>query len=208
MNNRLTYYHHALEQAQQAGDRGAEAEALSNLGDEYLTLQESLRALPCYREAWVIFQELGDRNGTAKIMGQLGNAYKAQGRYDQATEWYRRSIDEFRAIGDQMGEAISHFNLGATLAQIEHPIEAWEAYRQARLLYQLLGLGERVQACDLAIYTVTQGHPEETGRPQAPVIDAPQPRRRGRRGLGAIMQWLLHQWHRFWHWVGQGRRGT
>jgi hypothetical protein len=87
-------------------------------------------------------------------------------------------LDIAREIGDIRGEAIAWFNLGLSLENLNREADALGAYRNARELYQTMGLDAKVQDCNNAI--------ERLSQPKKPVIF--------RRGFWG---WL----RRLWLWV-------
>lgn len=87
----------------------------------------------------------------------LGNAYNSLGQYQRAIEYYQQSLEITRDIGDRNGEAIAWFNLGLALENVKQKSEAIDAYRNARQLYQAMGLDADVQDCDKAIERLSKG---------------------------------------------------
>jgi tetratricopeptide (TPR) repeat protein len=100
----------------------------------------------------------------------LGSAYHSLGQYQQAIEFYQQSLAIKREIGDRRGEAKAWFNLGLALENVKRESDAVDAYRNARELYQAMGLDPDVQDCDKTIDRLSQ--------PQVP-----------------IWRWLKRLWH-------------
>ncbi|MHC5739540.1 tetratricopeptide repeat protein, partial [Nostoc sp.] len=130
-----------------------------------------------------IAREIGDRFGEGSALGNLGIAYYSLGQYQQAIEFQQQSLNITREIGDIRGEANSWFNLGLSLENVNREPDALGAYRNARELYQVMGLDANVVDCNNAIERISQ--------PKTPVVS--------RRGFWV---WL----RRLWRWVRSIRK--
>jgi tetratricopeptide (TPR) repeat protein len=114
----------------------------------------------------------------------LGLAYFQQGQYPEAIELFQQSLAIAREIGDRNSQAKAWFNLGLVLEEVNREPDALGAYRNARELYQTMGLDANVQDCNNAI--------ERLSQPKKPVVS--------QRGFWG---WL----RRFWRWLrGSFRR--
>ncbi len=98
--------------ARQAGDRSAEASALSNLGVVDLQQGRHRRAASHLQRALSLSREAGDRIGEAGALMNLGVADLRQGRYQQAVSQLERALALSRETGDRTGEAHALINLG------------------------------------------------------------------------------------------------
>jgi hypothetical protein len=87
-------------------------------------------------------------------------------------------LDIAKEIGAIRGEASSWFNLGIALENVNREPDAVGAYRNARELYQTMGLDADVQNCNDKI--------ERLSQPKKPVVS--------QRGFWG---WL----RRFWRWL-------
>jgi tetratricopeptide (TPR) repeat protein len=81
---------------------------------------------------------------TASLIS-LGNAYGSLGQYERAIAFHQQSLDIAKEIGDIRGEANDWFNLGLSLEKVDREQDALGAYRNARELYQTMGLDTDVQ---------------------------------------------------------------
>ncbi|MEH2408656.1 tetratricopeptide repeat protein [Nostoc sp.] len=108
----------------------------------------------------------------------MGNAYNSLGQYQRAIEFHQQSWEISREIGDIRGEAITWYNLGLVFEKVDRESDALGAYRNARELFQGMGLDANVQLCNNAI--------ERLFQPKPPVVS--------RRGFWA---WL----RQLWRWV-------
>jgi len=160
--------------------------AVTSLGNAYDSLGQYQRAIEFHQQSLEIKREIGDspeerlrqRNGEGKSLGNLDNAYNSLRQYQRAIEFYQQSLEIKREIGDIRGEAIAWFNLGLSLKNVNRQSDALGAYRNARELYQAMGLDAKVQDCNNAI--------ERLSQPKTPVVS--------RRGFWG---WLC----RLWRWV-------
>jgi DNA-binding SARP family transcriptional activator/tetratricopeptide (TPR) repeat protein len=102
----------ALIAARRAGDRDAEATALSALGTIESSQARYQRATDSFRQALALFRRTGERTGQARVLGNLGLAYAYQGYCRAATGCYVQALEIFRQSGDKAGEVRTLCNLG------------------------------------------------------------------------------------------------
>jgi tetratricopeptide (TPR) repeat protein len=164
--------------AREIGDRYTQSLSLMNLGVAYSSLREYQQAINFYQQSLEIAREIGDRNTQGLSLTNLGNTYLNLGQYQEAIEFCQQSLEISREIGDIRGEAFSWFNLGLALENVNRESDALGAYRNARELFQTMGLDANVQDCNNAIKRLSQ--------PKMPVVS--------RRGFWV---WL----RRLWRWV-------
>ena len=117
---------------------------------------------------------------TASLIS-LGNAYGSLGQYERAIAFHQQSLDIAKEIGDIRGEANDWFNLGLSLEKVDREQDALGAYRNARELYQTMGLDTDVQDCNNAIEGLSQ--------PKKPLVS--------QRGFWG---WLRRFWRWLWGW--------
>ncbi len=103
---------HARRAAHQAGDRAAEATALTSLGLVDMRQGRCQQATGHFERALALFRQAGDRAGEARALTNVGNVAARRGRYHQAAAHFRRAIALFRETGDRTGEAYALGNLG------------------------------------------------------------------------------------------------
>ncbi|QSV56896.1 MAG: tetratricopeptide repeat protein [Dolichospermum sp. UKL201] len=121
---------------------------------------------------------MGARLDEGGCLNNLGEIHKSLGDYQTAIIFYEQSLDIKREIGDIRGEANAWFNLGLSLEKVDREQDALGAYRNARELYQTMGLDDKVQNCNNAI--------EDLSQPQKPVVFRTR-----------FWGWL----RRFWGWL-------
>ena len=158
--------------------------SLISLGLAYLYQGQYPEAIELFQQSLAIAREIGDRNSEGKSLANLGLAYFQQGQYPEAIELFQQSLAIAREIGDRNSQAKAWFNLGLVLEEVNREPDALGAYRNARELYQTMGLDANVQDCNNAI--------ERLSQPKKPVVS--------QRGFWG---WL----RRFWRWLrGSFRR--
>jgi DNA-binding SARP family transcriptional activator/Tfp pilus assembly protein PilF len=108
----ITIHSHARRAASRAGDRAAEAEALTNLGTIEWHQGRLSHAARHYHQALNAFRECADRGGQARTLHNLGGVDMLQGNFRQAADQVRQAMVLFRESGDRAGEARSLQNLG------------------------------------------------------------------------------------------------
>ncbi|YAF95067.1 MAG: tetratricopeptide repeat protein [Nodularia sp. CChRGM 3473] len=177
----IEFYQQSLNIAREIGDRNSETSSLMGLGNVDFSLGQYQQAIEFYQQSLNIAREIGDRNGVSDSLGNLGNAYRSLGECQQAIDFLQQSLAIAREIGDIRGEANSWFNLGLTLENINRELDALGVYRNARELYQKMGLDADVQNCNNAI--------ERLSQPQTPVVT--------RRGFWS---WLRGWWRWLRSW--------
>jgi len=133
---------HARQAAQHSGDRHAEAQALTDLGNVHGRLGRFEQAADHYRHALVLFRRLADRSGQARALANLGTVHSELGRYRQAADRQQRALGLFREVGDRVGEARALTNLGLVHWRMGRHRQAIE--RQQRALGLFREVGDRV----------------------------------------------------------------
>ena len=132
---------HARRAAAQAGDRTAEAAALTMLGTAEAA-QGRLRQATCNLEqALAICQQNGDRIGEARALGNLGMADFCEGRYQQAARRHRKALGIYLEVGDHSGEARELRRLGAVDLRQGRYEEAAAYLQQSLALVRGVGVG-------------------------------------------------------------------
>jgi len=109
----LTLHQAVLAAARQAGDRLAEAGALTDLGDmQRLTADFPAAAVSLTRAA-ELFHERGDLLGEAGALTELGVVQRYTVEYPAATASLSLALDLYRQGGDRLGQASAMTELGA-----------------------------------------------------------------------------------------------
>ncbi|MBE9145184.1 tetratricopeptide repeat protein [Planktothrix mougeotii LEGE 06226] len=183
----LDFYQQSLEIQQEIGDRSGVANSLGNLGSAYHSLGQYQQAINFHEKSLEISQEIGYKIGEAISLNNLGEAYQHLDNYQIAIQYYQKALAI--QLENPQYQAIFWANLGESLGKINRTEDSLGAYRNARELYQNLGLDADVQKCDNAIQQLTSPSP----------LSAPQSQ--------GFWHWLNIQIRRFWRWLRQLGRG-
>jgi DNA-binding SARP family transcriptional activator/tetratricopeptide (TPR) repeat protein len=162
----VAIHDHARRAARHAGDRGAEATAIINLGEVRWRLGHREEEADRIEQALAIFRETGDRTGEARAHGNLATLAWRQGRYGLASGHYEQALAIFREIGDQVGEARALDNLGAICCKQGRYQEAAGHHRRALAVFREIGdqVGEGRALGNLATLCRKQGRLAEAAR--------------------------------------------
>jgi len=121
------------------GHRGAEGDALGNLGLAYKNLGDARKAIEFYEQALLIDRDTGNRRGEGATLGNLGNAYADLGDARKAIEFYEQALVIDREIGDRRGEGAALGNLGSAHYILGDARKAIEFYEQNRDIAREVG---------------------------------------------------------------------
>jgi DNA-binding SARP family transcriptional activator/Flp pilus assembly protein TadD len=106
---------YALSAARKAGDRAAEARALTRLGAA-ANRQGRFQEAVCHLEqALALARESGDRVTQAAALTNLGNVAGHQGHYEEASGRYQEALALQREAGDRIAEASNLVNLSGVV---------------------------------------------------------------------------------------------
>ena len=161
----IKFHRQSLNIAREIGARKQEGSSLMGLGNVYDSLGKFQQAIEFYQLSLDIAREIADCNNEAKSLMNLGAAYSDQGQFLkvlQAIAFYQESLAIARDIGDVRREADVWFNLGLALEKVDREEDALGAYRNARELFQIMGLDTYVQDCNERIESLSQ--------PKKPVV--------------------------------------
>jgi tetratricopeptide (TPR) repeat protein len=152
----IDFYQQSLDIAKEIGDIQGESNSLIGLGNAYYSLGQYERAIAFYQQSLDIAKKIGDIQGESNSLNNLGSAYYSLGQYERAIAFHQQSLDIAKEIGDIRGEANTWFNLGLSLEKVDREQDALGAYRNARELYQTMGLDTDVQDCNNVIERLSQ----------------------------------------------------
>lgn len=147
----IKLYEEVLALKRKIGDRLGEGDTLGNLGNIYASLDDYQKAIDLYKQALATSREVGNLQREGLILNNLGNAYFKLGDSQQAIPIYKGALAIRHEINNRPGEASTLFNLGLALEQHTQCQDALEAIKQARSLYQEMGLETDVEACNEVI---------------------------------------------------------
>jgi tetratricopeptide (TPR) repeat protein len=135
----ITIYGHTLGAARRAGDRAAEATALTQIGAIYWEQSRLQQARDHHRQALALFRAEGDRAGEAQALAGIGASETGLGRYEQAGRHQQEAAAIYSDIGDRSGQAREIGNLGRIRLRQGHHQEAAGYYRQSLDLFREAG---------------------------------------------------------------------
>ena len=116
--------------ARRLGVKGAEGNALGNLGNAYFDLGETRLAIDHHEQSLVIARAMGDRRSEGAALGNLGLAYAALGEPRRAIDHHEQALAISREIGDRRGEGATLGNLGNAYFALGEPRLAIDFYEQ------------------------------------------------------------------------------
>jgi DNA-binding SARP family transcriptional activator/Tfp pilus assembly protein PilF len=159
----VTMHGQARRAAGLAGDRAAEATALTNLGIISWRQGRYPDAAGYHRQALAASVEIGDQAGEAIAVANLGLVYERQDDYEQAAGSYHQALALLRVAGDRSGEARALGNLGSVAARQGRYAEAGDWYQQCLVVFREIGdpTGEASALPDLGLVYQRQGRYEE-----------------------------------------------
>jgi DNA-binding SARP family transcriptional activator len=152
---------HARHAAAQAGDRGAEAAALTMLGAANAAQGRLRQAAGHLEQALALCRGDGDRVGEARVFGHLGMVGYCQGRYQRLSAGcHRKALAIYLEIGDHAGEARELHGLGVVDLRQGRYAQAAEHLRRSLALFRDAGLrsGEAHVLGSLGELELRQGH--------------------------------------------------
>lgn len=129
----------ALVAARRLKNRAAEGVHLGNLGNAYIDLGETRRAIELHEQALVIIRETGHRRSEGATLGNLGVAYRNLGETRRAIEFYEQALVINREIGNRRDEGQTLGNLGLAYYDLSEPHRAIEFYEQDLVITREIG---------------------------------------------------------------------
>jgi tetratricopeptide (TPR) repeat protein len=136
--------------ARRAGDRTAEATALTDLGVTQISEGKPAEAVASLQSALAIARELGDAERQNDIIGNLGLALLGVGQAPQARQAFEQCLGYVRSKRDHLGEKTTMERLGLAHWHLREYSVALSCFEQALSLARLVG--DRMQAANLLWY--------------------------------------------------------
>jgi len=177
----IELFQQSLAMVRDIGDLNSEGKSLMNLGLAYFQQGQYPEAIELFQQSLAMARDIGDRYTEGLSLMNLGSAYLNQGQYPEAIELFQQSLAMARDMGDLNSEAKAWFHLGLVLEEVYREPDALGAYRNARELFQTMGLDAGVQLCNDKI--------ERLSQPKKPVVS--------QRGFWGWLRRLL-RWLRDW----------
>jgi tetratricopeptide (TPR) repeat protein len=123
----------------EAGDRAAEASALTGLGQALGGTGRIDEAAAAYRAAAAIFRETEDPRGEGMAMNNLGAALAAARQFDDAIAAQERAIALLRTVGEELVAGAALTDLGVALRGARRFDEAVSAHESAAAIARKTG---------------------------------------------------------------------
>lgn len=131
----ITVHLIALTAADEAGNRAASANALSDLGRLRL-MTGDLAAARNLTQAAAIQRGLGNRVGEANALAALGGLQHSTGEFKSATRNLNRALRLYRDCADLAGEARTRYDLGVVQYNTGHYPAAVTSFRAALRMFR------------------------------------------------------------------------
>jgi tetratricopeptide (TPR) repeat protein len=114
-------------------------------------LKQYARAAEYLEQALTIARETADKRGEAINLGRLGDAYRDQGQIDAAIQQHEQGLALTRQMDDKRGEGYGLADLAMDYCLRGEIDKAADAFKQARGLFDGLGMQHIVKDLDRQI---------------------------------------------------------
>jgi CHAT domain-containing protein len=121
-------YEEALPLLRGLGDRRGEAQALGGIGNFYLELGQTIKAIDYLESAVSLQRANGDRSAEATTLHNIGVAYVGLGNSTKGLEYYQQALPLRRAVGDRKGEGATLSAMGwaySALGELKKSLESF-----------------------------------------------------------------------------------
>lgn len=135
----IEYFYQSVPFCERAGDKGAEATALTNIGNCYQSLSQSAKAVRYHLQALSLFQKIGDAKGAATALNNLGDCAETLSKYTLAIETFNLALKMDKLDGDTDGQAKALNNIGVCYQDLSQYPKAIDSLNQALSLVQQAG---------------------------------------------------------------------
>jgi CHAT domain-containing protein/uncharacterized protein HemY len=115
----------------QIGDKGVEADALHNLGDNFFGKGEYDAAQEKYSQAALIYRELGNQEALARVLTSEGRVQRAHGHPEKALLLYQQALELQQKVGDRQGAIQSTNALAVAYGHLNDRAKSAELYEKA-----------------------------------------------------------------------------
>ena len=137
----LRYSTRARQLCEQTGDKLGLAASLNNIGLQYYSTGNLLKAIPVLVEALSAFQATSDRRGQAETLTNLGYTRQDLGDPTAALESFERSLNLATGINDQRLQALNLTAIGLVNSVLGEKQKALEFHSRALMIFR--GMGNR-----------------------------------------------------------------
>lgn len=125
---------------EEIGDLMGIGYATGNTGNAHFARNELDEALECYQRWRDIMQSLGDRRGASIAIGNIGLVHARRYEFQEALTCYQESHRLSSEIGERLGACRARGNIGFVFLDQEAHALAVDAFRDAIVGYEDLGL--------------------------------------------------------------------
>ncbi|RRR73445.1 MAG: tetratricopeptide repeat protein [Candidatus Viridilinea halotolerans] len=129
----------AIAAAIRLGQYEGQGALLGNLGNVYLLLGETRKAVEFYQQTLALSSRAGGTRGEGSTLGNLGNAYLNLGDTPKAIALYEQSLAIARHIGERRDEGNALGNLGVAYSQLGDTNRAIGYYQDRLLIAREMG---------------------------------------------------------------------
>lgn len=112
------------------------AQALSDLGQMYLSQGIHDKALENFQLALTIRDQVNDTRGMANSLNSIGSMYWSTGNYDDALSYYQQALELYETSGLTEESAQTTASMGEIYLQINNTEQALEYFNRAMTLNQ------------------------------------------------------------------------
>jgi CHAT domain-containing protein/Tfp pilus assembly protein PilF len=151
MEESITYYRRALDEAKQSGDLKAQAKCRASEGLSHFQQGEYSQAVDCFKDALSLGQQENDLESRGTWLGNLGNVYLRLGQTDKARELVEEGLELAKQLNDKHSEAAHLDSLGDCFLEQGQFEQALSHYRNALKIGQSISdkLGERIYLANI-----------------------------------------------------------
>lgn len=109
---------------------------LDNLGNVYLRLGDTKKALLLAKRGLAIARKLNDKHSQAARLDTLGDCLLEQGEYQQALTHYTQALSIGKSIKDKIGERVYLANVARAYKRLGNDSKALSYFRQAVTMFE------------------------------------------------------------------------
>jgi CHAT domain-containing protein/Tfp pilus assembly protein PilF len=109
---------------------------LDNLGNVYLKLGDSKKALTLAKRGLAIAQKINDRHSQAARLDSMGDCLLEQGQCDEALSHYAKALSIGKSIKDRVGERVYLANMARAHKRLGDEQQALSYFRQAVAMFE------------------------------------------------------------------------
>jgi tetratricopeptide (TPR) repeat protein/transcriptional regulator with XRE-family HTH domain len=169
----ITRHEAAIQAARYLGDLPGQANALIDLGEVRLRMDEYLAGAQAFEQALGICRDSGDPLGQGNALHQLGVVRRLMGEYPAGAQALEQALGIYRDLGDRRGQANALSDLGMVRWVTGDYPAAGPVLEQALDIYRDLGdrFGQANALGDLGMVRWVTGDYPAAGQAQEQALD-------------------------------------